>query len=71
MGKKAGGKEKEDSMDVDVNHVRFTHSRVSPLFTGCGLPLRTTLDDIVSGRTLVTALPLITIIPLPDIVRAH
>ena len=67
---------------VDPAVIRFTHARISPVFTGCGLPLTQTLDDIIAGRctvhnmwplqavmsfrTKISDLPLITVIPIGD-----
>ena len=37
-------------MQVDPAVVRFTHSRISPFFSGCGMALEDTLADIVTGK---------------------
>jgi hypothetical protein len=47
---------------VDPAECYFTHSRIRPVFTGCGKRVEETLDDITQGRTRVQELPLITVI---------
>lgn len=42
--------------------VYFTHSRVRPFFTGCNKRIEETLEEILSGRTRVDQLPLISVI---------
>jgi hypothetical protein len=50
-------------IEIDPEQVYFTHSRVRPFFTGCNKRIEDTLEEIVSGTTKVTDIPLITIIP--------
>ena len=40
---------------IDPAVLRFTHSRIAPMFTGCHITLQQTLDDIVAGKYDVIA----------------
>ncbi len=42
--------------------MRFTHARIRPRFTGCNRLVLDTLDELLSGRTPVSALPLIAVV---------
>ena len=52
-------------MDVDVDCVFFTHSRIRPFFSGCGRRLKDTLASIEEGETALETLPQITILATP------
>ena len=52
-------------MDVDVDYVYFTHSRIRPFFSGCGRRLKDTLASIEEGATALETLPQITILATP------
>jgi len=47
---------------LDPNNIYFTHSRVRPLFTGCGKSIHTTLHEIEKGATSIDDIPLISVI---------
>ena len=47
---------------LDPNSIYFTHSRVRPLFTGCGKSIHTTLNEIEQGATSIDDIPLISVI---------
>lgn len=46
---------------IDPETVRFTHSKIRPFFSGCGRKIADTLDDLVTGKIQVEALPVITV----------
>ena len=46
----------------ELSVVRFTHSRVQPFFSGCGIRLEDTLEQLTSGRMALEDLPTITVI---------
>ena len=50
---------------IDPQHIRFTHSRIRPRFSGCGRTLQSTLDAIVSGQLKPEDLPTISVVELP------
>eukprot|EP01041_Mallomonas_annulata_P009221 gene9221-19119_t len=50
-----------DVIDVDPSLVRFTHSRIRPRFSGCGRLIQDTIDDLLSGKISIDALPIIAI----------
>jgi hypothetical protein len=50
------------TVEIDPSLVRFTHARIRPFFTGCGMRIEDTIQEIVDGTTLITDLPLITVI---------
>lgn len=68
MGKKkqssssGAGKLRKAEVDVDPLSVRFTHSRIRPVFTGCGRRLEDTIQDLVDEKLTPDQLPMITII---------
>ena len=47
---------------LDPNCIYFTHSRIRPLFTGCGKSIHTTLAEIEQGVTAIDDIPLISVI---------
>jgi 5-methylcytosine-specific restriction endonuclease McrA len=51
---------------IDPDHIRFTHSKISPNFSGCGRPVEQTLEDIKSGRLTAADLPITTVIRRDD-----
>lgn len=52
---------------LDPRNIRFAHSRIRPVFSGCGRRVEDTLEDIRQGKTSVAALPTITVIEGPPI----
>ena len=52
----------EGFVTVDPEGVYFTHSRVRPLFSGCGRRLEETLELLVTGQMELDALPTITVL---------
>jgi hypothetical protein len=52
-------------ISVDPVLVRFAHSRIRPVFSGCGRSLEGTLAEIRSGQTKPSDLPMITVIQGP------
>ncbi|KAL6042499.1 H/ACA ribonucleoprotein complex subunit 1 [Balamuthia mandrillaris] len=64
-GKKGGGGgggSEYGFMEVSPARIRFAHSRIRPVFSGCGRRVEDTLADIREGRTRVEDLPLITVV---------
>jgi len=60
-------KKKTDRIiSIDCKDVRFTHSKIRPIFTGCGKRIEETLTEIREGVTMVSDLPLITVIEGAD-----
>ena len=57
------------SQDDVLNEVRFMHAKISTHFSGCGRSILSTLDDIRSGRTSVTDLPMI-LVMINDLVSS-
>ena len=53
---------KKGTVEIDPSLVRFTHARIRPYFTGCGKKIDDTIQEIVDGVTLITDLPLISVI---------
>jgi len=49
-------------MDVDPRRVRFAHSKIKPVFSGCGRTIEQTLGEIRGGKTRVSDLPMITVL---------
>lgn len=43
---------------------RFTHARIRPFFSGCGLSIESTLRQIVENSLSVEDLPLISVLPI-------
>jgi hypothetical protein len=63
MGKaKKGTSKKLVSQKIDPTNIRFTHSRIRPFFTGCGKRIEDTLDELLTGKIVVSDLPLITVV---------
>ena len=71
MGKKGGGKKKKitssnggDNMFamIDPLKVRFQHSRIRPIFSGCGRSVEATLEEIRQGKLSPEKLPPIQVI---------
>lgn len=50
------------TIEVDPRRVRFAHSRIKPLFSGCGRTIDQTLAEIRAGKTVPSDLPMITVI---------
>lgn len=50
------------TIEVDPRRVRYAHSKIKPIFSGCGRTIEQTLDEIRGGKTLPTDLPAITVI---------
>lgn len=63
---KRGGKAKDALVRIDPSHIRFTHSRIRPFFSGCGRRVEDTLADILDGRMQFEDLPFITVIAMDD-----
>ena len=51
----------EPVADVDPALIRFTHSRIRPLFSD-GREVRATLADILAGKTQVSDIPMLAVI---------
>ena len=49
-------------VSVDINDIRFTHSKVFPNFSGCGVTLEETLRRLLCGEMDITKLPKITVV---------
>lgn len=62
-GSKSSSSSSRGLIEIDPETIYFTHSRVRPFFTGCNKRIDETLQEIVSGTTKVTDIPLITVIP--------
>ena len=56
-------------LEIDPNLVRFAHSRIRPLFSGCGRRVEDTLNDIVLGRLAID--DLLGCIPSIDIIKMN
>ncbi len=56
-------------VEIDPLQLRFAHSRIRPVFSGCGREVTGTLEEIRVGSLSVCELPIITVIegPLMDI----
>ena len=52
----------DETILIDPEGVRFTHSRIRPFFTGCGKRISETYQDIAEGRCALEDIPLITVI---------
>ncbi|CAM9297661.1 unnamed protein product, partial [Chrysoparadoxa australica] len=67
-GKRGKGKAREGGfffLELDPRRIRFAHSRIRPVFSGCGRRLEDTLEEIRSGLTAISDLPVITVIVGP------
>lgn len=49
-------------IDVDPRRVRYAHSKIKPVFSGCGRTIEQTLQEIRDGKTLPSDLPAITVL---------
>lgn len=50
------------TIDVDPRRVRYAHSKIKPIFSGCGRTIEQTLEEIREGTTQPSDLPTITVI---------
>lgn len=63
MGKKGSGKRKEKAEHeslihwIDPSRIRFQHSKIRPVFSGCGRRLEDTLNQIREGKLRPQDLP--------------
>src|SRR3546814_893481 len=64
MMSKRGSKAKDTLVHIDPAHIRFTHSRIRPFFSGCGRRVEDTMNDILEGRMRFEDLPFITVIAM-------
>ena len=55
-------KSRYTEVSVDINDIRFTHSKVFPNFSGCGITLEETLRQLLCGKMDITKLPKITVV---------
>lgn len=67
VGKSKNSKSKSSSsrgfdLELDPREIYFTHSKIRGTFTGCGKPVRETLQEILDGCTLVSDIPLIKVV---------
>eukprot|EP00752_Nemacystus_decipiens_P008350 g7464.t1 len=69
MGKRAGKNQSSgrgggefSTLDVDPRRVRYAHSKIKPLFSGCGRTIEQTLCEIRDGKTQAADLPMITVL---------
>ena len=53
---------KHQVIRIDPLVIRFTHARIRPYFTGCGMRIEDTISQLLSGETKLSDLPLITVI---------
>jgi len=53
-------------MSVDPSRVRFQHSKIRPVFSGCGRSVFDTLESIRNGEIQPEDIPPIQVIPGPD-----
>ena len=59
-------KNKTNLVEIEIDHIYFTHSKIYPQFSGCGKTLKETLLDIHNIKIRITDIPFITIIPSYD-----
>ncbi|CAM9637813.1 unnamed protein product, partial [Phaeothamnion confervicola] len=52
-------------LDVDPRRIRFAHSRIRPVFSGCGRTLNATIEEVKTGQTSLSDIPTITVIEGP------
>eukprot|EP00903_Cladosiphon_okamuranus_P013197 g12309.t1 len=57
-----GGSGVFSTLDVDPRRVRYAHSKIKPLFSGCGRTIEQTLCEIRDGKTRAADLPMITVL---------
>ena len=55
-----------ETIFVSLDKIRFTHSRIRPVFTGCCKRIEDTLAEIKCGTTKLETIPLITVIENDD-----
>ncbi|KAL4484833.1 hypothetical protein ABPG74_020010 [Tetrahymena malaccensis] len=53
---------KQQTTDLDVGVIHFTHSKIRGQFTGCGKMLEETLKEIKEGTTKIDDIPRIKVI---------
>lgn len=53
---------KSPTIKIDPSVIFYTHSKIRKRFTGCSKLIAETYDEIVSGATLITDIPLIRVI---------
>jgi hypothetical protein len=46
----------------NLNHYRFTHSKIRPFFSGCGRRIEDTLNSLINREIAVDDLPLINVL---------
>jgi hypothetical protein len=56
----------EHQILVDPDRIYFTHSKISRSFSGCGMKIEDTIEEILDGRLPLESLPQITIIQSKD-----
>ena len=54
-------------MDIDPNVIRFAHSRIRPVFTGCCRRIEDTLQDILTGKLRATDIPIISVLNITPV----
>jgi hypothetical protein len=64
--KKASTQAREDLIWVDPERIRFQHSRIRPVFSGCGRSVVETLELIRRGDLLPSNLPPIQVLVGPE-----
>jgi hypothetical protein len=52
---------------IDPIDIRFTHSRIRPYFSGCGVKLEDTIKEILTNKMDIEQLPLITVLKCNDV----
>lgn len=57
---------KTSTIDVGIDNIYFTHSRIYHRFSGCSELVENTLQQILDGTLRVEDLPIITVIPAND-----
>lgn len=61
-----GGNNEFFTIDVDPRSVRFAHSKIKPVFSGCGRTIEQTLNEIRNKETKPSDLPMITVLIDPS-----
>ncbi|CAM9264907.1 unnamed protein product, partial [Ectocarpus fasciculatus] len=51
---------------IDPSIVFYTHSKIRPVFSGCGKSIQDTIDEITSGAIAPSELPFITVLTSGD-----
>ncbi len=62
---RVGGQGAWYEAEIDPLQLRFVHSRIRPVFSGCGREVTSTLEEIRVGSLSVCELPIITVIEGP------